>query len=88
MESKSNYSVIKRLGAVSDSGVIMYNLERQEFNYFNENFLNIFAISKESIDKDPLILLSRIVPEDLEHLQTRYNHMLCSWSHYKYRIFQ
>src|SRR5688572_2339456 len=76
MELKSEYNIIKKLGKLSGEGVLTYDLEAQKFSYFNEQFLKLAGVTEAEMSKDPLVLLQRIVPEDLQYVQNRYAEFL------------
>src|SRR5690348_8998838 len=78
MESKTGYELIKKIGGLTEDGVIIYNLTDREFIYANESFFKIFELHSDSLAQQANIVLQYILEEDLVYLQARFEELLAT----------
>ncbi|MBA3665238.1 MAG: PAS domain-containing sensor histidine kinase [Bacteroidetes bacterium] len=80
MNSKFDYSLIKRVGDLTGNGVVVYDTQNKKFLYANENFLNIFEVQDETLQLDSKIILRYLYTEDFDYLKSRSEELLTSGS--------
>lgn len=71
MESEFDYSLIKRVGDLTNDGVAVYDLHDQKFLYTNQQFLEIFKVKDSSVTIDKNSVLRYVLTEDVEYLKER-----------------
>lgn len=71
-----DYTFIKKIGALTDDGIIVYDLRSRKFIYTNENFLNIFEIDPEAVLNDSKLVMKFILAEDMTYLASRFNELI------------
>lgn len=75
-ENISSFDGIRRIGALSDDGVFIYNFAGRHFDYINKKISEIFIQTDEAILSTSRIVLQFIKAEDTYYLQSRFNELL------------
>lgn len=70
------YTDIKRIGALSNDGVFIYNVTNSKFIYINEAFSNIFNMEEEALMEHPKLMLPLIRSEDAHYLKQCFSELL------------
>jgi two-component system sensor histidine kinase VicK len=73
---QADYNLIIQASKLTGSGVAIYNLKKQRFEYTNESFHTIFETTKEQLDDKGEFLLKLIHSEDIDYLRNRYDELL------------
>jgi two-component system, OmpR family, sensor histidine kinase VicK len=76
MEDIGGYTFIKKVGALTDDGVAVYDLAARRFLYANKNFLNIFGLKEGDLFLDASIIIKIVLAEDTAYLVSRFNELL------------
>lgn len=73
---KQDYSFIKKIGELTDDGIIVYDLTSKKFIYVNENFLKIFEIEPDAVLNDSKLVMKFILAEDTAYLNSRFHELI------------
>ncbi len=73
---KQDYSFIKKIGELTDDGIIVYDLTSGKFIYVNNNFLKIFEIDPDSVLNDSKLVMKFILAEDIAYLKSRFEELI------------
>ncbi|MES2763601.1 MAG: PAS domain-containing sensor histidine kinase [Bacteroidota bacterium] len=75
---RQDYSFIKKIGELTDDGIIVYDLESKKFIYVNDNFLKIFEIDPTAILNDSKLVMQFILAEDKQYLNSRFEELIAT----------
>src|SRR4051812_32093551 len=76
MPNKADYNFIKKIGDLTEDGIVVYDLDTRTFIYTNTNFLEIFQITDETLFSDSGLVLKFILSEDFIYLKSRYDELI------------
>ena len=76
MENNPSYDGIRRIGALSDDGVFIYNFAAHRFDYINKRIPEIFVQADDAILSSSRLVMQFIKAEDMHYLQSRFNELL------------
>ncbi|MBC6112597.1 ATP-binding protein [Pedobacter fastidiosus] len=84
--SELNNELFCKLGELSNDGYFIYEVSSNKFEYLNQSISSIWEIDVKSIKENPEILLEKIHPEDIEHVQACYEECLIDGQSKKYEF--
>ncbi|MGN6439851.1 MAG: sensor histidine kinase [Agriterribacter sp.] len=70
------YTDIKRIGALSEDGVFIYNVTSSKFIYINDAFARIFNMTEEALLEQPKLMLPLIRSEDAHYVKQCFSDLL------------
>ncbi len=73
---KQDYTFIKKIGELTDDGIIVFDVQERKFIYVNDKFLKIFEVGPDEIMRDSKIVMKFILAEDSAYLSSRYKELI------------
>ncbi|WP_145856995.1 PAS domain-containing sensor histidine kinase [Pedobacter suwonensis] len=81
-----NKELFCNLGNRSLDGYFIFNGAAQNFSYLNRSLSNIWELDSDEVTIDPKLLIERVHPEDLTHVQACYKECIKEETENKYEF--